>query len=130
MSDAEKEGEEEVSMYEEWKKLLAERDATPAEADWLVDEVCDRAIALLASDVAEAESLVETRFDDDDLTWLCEIIEDLVAKTGSVRLVEGARHLLEKYPEVDERYPFHIYVDDAEKLLGNFEPNAGSGTGV
>ena len=104
-------------MYEEWKKLVAERAAIPIELNWDADDVRLREVDLLLSDVPEALRVMETCFDDDDVLWLSEILMDVVKRTRDRTFIDMCSRLLDEHPEVTEDYKLRGYVEKAERDL-------------
>ena len=120
-----------MSLYEKWRKLVEERDATVDHAYWLLDDVWERQVDLLASDVTQTLEVLDCRFGEEDVQWFCEILEDLVERTGEPRFVAAARRLVEEYPAVAECYLLRNYVGGAERILDYLESKGGvSGGGT
>ena len=119
-------------MYEDWQKLIIERRGIDDYADWLVDEVWERGVALLASDVDEAVAMIDHEFSGDDLAWLSEAMEEVIEATRSRALLDAMYRAVERFPAESETYSIRSYVEDAERLLDYLESKAdasGGGTG-
>ena len=101
----------------ELKKIIAERDQTDDEWEEGVS-LCHQKLAdILCEDIDSTVVYLQTDCTAEEFSWMSELFDEIVIRTGSRAFIAALRKLAEKYPEETERYNIISFIDSAEALL-------------
>lgn len=95
------------------RAIIARRMATVDEADWLVEECWSELTAALARDQEGAERFLLTECTDDELSWIGEVLDELVWATQSPEIIKAYRTAIRLHPQEARKYDLDGNLDTA-----------------
>lgn len=94
-------------ITEEIRAAIQKRAATEDEWAYGVDQCCKEEIDILARDIEDTISFLETECTAEEFSWLSEVFDDVAERTQSRAFVECLYRVAKKYPEECKKY----YID-------------------
>ena len=99
------------------KEVIKKRNETHDEYDYGVEMCWKEEIEILSEDVPSTVTYLKNECTADEFAWICEIIDDLAAKTQSREIVEAYKNLGKKYPDMAKTFSFEFCASYAEEAL-------------
>lgn len=101
--------------FERIIKILEKTDINNYEA---YEELWNKEISLFSSNLEETIGFIENEISADQLSWFCEILESLIEKTKSERIISAVENAAKKYPEEDKKFNLQRTIKSAKILIG------------
>lgn len=106
---------------QQWRALLVRRAAIDDETYWAVEEEWKEMTAFLLQDPDSTIRFLRTECTADDISWISEVFDGLVADTQSLTLVQALQKAINHYPEADKHYALSPRLSWAVQDFGNAE---------
>ena len=106
-------------IKEEFGKIIEVLENTDINNYEAYEELWNKEIALFSSNLEETVSFIENEISADQLSWFCEILESLVEKTKSERIISSVENAVKKYPEEEKKYNLQGTIRSAKIFIEN-----------
>ena len=106
-----------MSIAEEFTELIAKRRTWQGDIDYDHNPIIQSMVELLTKDVDKTVRFLESECSAEQMIWLSEILDEIIEKTRSRRIIEACYAVAEKYPEAAEDYNIKFFVDSAAEYL-------------
>ena len=101
-------------ITDEIRAAIQKRAATDDEWAYGVDQCCKEEMEILARNLEDTISFLETECTAEEFSWLSEVFDDVAERTQSRAFVDCLYRVAKKYPEECQKY----YID---RVLGYAE---------
>lgn len=106
-----------MSISKEYTELMNERKNWQGDIDYDHNPIIQAMIELFAKDVEQTVRFFEMECTEEQTIWISEILDEIIEKTKSHKILDAYRTVVEKYPEVAERYNIKFFIESAAEFL-------------